>query len=90
VYDVVSVEIAFHLHALEVELLVIGGTRQWCEDEEFEQVDGQLALDDADIALDRGGRDNVTVIVAAYRIQDDAAPTMVAEEGAEADTQVGR
>jgi PPM family protein phosphatase len=41
-------------------------------------------------ALDRGGRDNVTVIVAAYRIQDDAAPTMVAEEGAEADTQVGR
>jgi len=41
-------------------------------------------------ALDCGGRDNVTVIVAAYRIQDDAVSTMVAEKGAEADTQVGR
>ena len=38
-------------------------------------------------ALDGGRRDNVTVIVAAYRIQDDAARTRLAENGGEADTQ---
>ena len=34
---------------------MVGGAGQRREDEEFEQVDGQLALDDPDITLDRGG-----------------------------------
>jgi PPM family protein phosphatase len=38
-------------------------------------------------ALDRGGRDNVTVIVAAYRLQDEPGET--AKRGCDADTQVG-
>jgi protein phosphatase len=41
-------------------------------------------------ALDRGGRDNVTVIVAAYRIPDDAAAAALVNKAGEADTQAGR
>ena len=40
-------------------------------------------------ALDGGGRDNVTVIVAAYRLPEGPAPTK-ADGGAEAETQAGR
>jgi protein phosphatase len=40
-------------------------------------------------ALDRGGRDNVTVIVAAYRLPDEAART-TEPRGDEADTRAGR
>jgi Serine/threonine protein phosphatase len=40
-------------------------------------------------ALDRGGRDNVTVIVAAYRLPEEAART-TEPRGDEADTRAGR
>ncbi len=41
-------------------------------------------------ALDRGGRDNVTVIVAAYRLPDEAAQSAPAETHGNTDTPAGR
>ena len=42
-----------------------------------------------DLALAGGGRDNVTVIVAAYKLPEDPARTKVLK-GDEADAQTGR
>ena len=53
-HEVVIVQVARHFHPRQMQLLVIGGTRQRRQDEEFEQIDRELALDDADVTLDRG------------------------------------
>ena len=53
VHHVVAVQSGSIGTPREMELLVVGGAGQRRQDEELEEVDRQLALDDADVALDR-------------------------------------
>ena len=53
VLRVVNIEIAIHGHAGAPERLVVLRARQRGEAEEFENVEWQFVLDDADVAPDR-------------------------------------
>jgi len=52
VLDVVFVGIRVHPDATPIQILVVFGSGQWREDEEFQEVDWQLALDNRNIARD--------------------------------------
>ena len=53
VVEVVFVEVGIHPGARLVQLLVVLRAGQRRQEEEFEDVDRQLALDDLDVAQDR-------------------------------------
>src|SRR5262245_30259139 len=56
VHDVIPVQVGLHWYARQMQLLVVRGAGQRRQDEELKQVDRQLFLDYADVALYRCGR----------------------------------